>query len=361
MSSKEKNIDWGLLISTKDRIEELEKCIEFALLQTCLPKEIIVVDASKDYLENKARVTALVSSHSNDINLLYIMASLPSLTNQRNQSLDAATADIVFMIDDDSFMYPDCAEEIMKIYNADVSKSIAGVHAVLSNQAPGSLMLSSKKKDAGGEGGKKLGLAALLYRKLFLMSSKELFIPYDGDYPEWALPSSVDHLDVAQEVLFHGARMTFRRDRINYSRFDPLLRYYCPYEDLDASYRLSRSGCLITAKRARLHHYTSAASRLHRRQVAELGTLNQATQIRRYASEFPIVRRAFWRLQVRRLLAEILKDSLSGRFDLPQFRGVLAALPQARRIFAMEEKDLEKWYPVRQEEIVKRLPRSGSK
>lgn len=346
-------LEWDLLISTKDRIDDLEECVRAALLQTRLPKEVIVVDASGDFSNNEARLATLVTKSGTDVALSYIPATLPSLTNQRNQALDIATSDIVFMIDDDSFMYSDCAEEIMKIYEADISAAITGVQAVLADRAPTHLKVSSKQKAIGGGGGKRTRIAAFLYRKLFLMSSRDLFVPYDGTYPEWSLPASVHHLDVSREVLFHGARMTFRRERISFSRFDPVLRYYCPYEDLDGSYRVSRSGCLATAKQARLYHHTSATSRLQRRRVAELGTLNQAALIRRHASDLSAARRAFWVLQARRVLAEALKDGLSRRFNFPQLRGVLAALPQARKIFTMEKGELERWYFVRQEEIVK--------
>jgi hypothetical protein len=35
----------------------------------------------------------------------------------------------VFLFDDDSLMYPDCAAEIMRVYDADTGRSVVGVNA----------------------------------------------------------------------------------------------------------------------------------------------------------------------------------------------------------------------------------------
>jgi len=52
---------------------------------------------------------------------------------------------------------------------------------------------------------------------------------------------------------------------------------------------------------------------------------------------------------VRRLVAEVLKDSLSRRWSLPQVRGLLTAWQHADRIFALPLPDLAAWYPAFQQ------------
>jgi glycosyltransferase involved in cell wall biosynthesis len=56
---------------------------------------------------------AEIASISSDILWVYNSAEHRSSTLQRNQGLQLATADVVFLLDDDSLMYPTCAEEIM--------------------------------------------------------------------------------------------------------------------------------------------------------------------------------------------------------------------------------------------------------
>ena len=59
----------------------------------------------------------------------YVKAERRSSTSQRNQGVRAASTDVVFLCDDDSLMYPDCAAEIMRVYDADSGRSVVGVNA----------------------------------------------------------------------------------------------------------------------------------------------------------------------------------------------------------------------------------------
>ncbi len=54
---------------------------------------------------------------------------------QRNQAMELVRADIVFLIDDDSFMYDDCAAEILAVYEKDEAGAIAAVGACGSRRA----------------------------------------------------------------------------------------------------------------------------------------------------------------------------------------------------------------------------------
>ena len=44
-----KSLTWALVIATYKRENILLRCLQLAAIQTRLPKEIIVVDASPDY------------------------------------------------------------------------------------------------------------------------------------------------------------------------------------------------------------------------------------------------------------------------------------------------------------------------
>src|SRR5690606_9687252 len=110
------------------------------------------------------------------VRLVYLPAEVPSLTVQRNQAIAEAGADIVFMIDDDSFMHPDCAEEILRVYDADAKGEIAGIQATTAPM-PDTLTFEAPQKQKGRP--RTGGIARWLWRKVFLMNVEEGFIPYD--------------------------------------------------------------------------------------------------------------------------------------------------------------------------------------
>jgi hypothetical protein len=56
----------------------------------------------------------------------HVEAGRRSISSQRNQGIRAASVDVVFLFDDDSLMYPDCAAEIMRVYDADSGRSVGG-------------------------------------------------------------------------------------------------------------------------------------------------------------------------------------------------------------------------------------------
>lgn len=358
--AKAAQLGWGLLIATKDRLDALEVCVGQALAQTRPPQEIIVVDASADWETHRDRIAGIVSAHP-QMRFVYMAAVLPSLTVQRNQALDVAQAAIVFMIDDDSFLYSDCAARIMALYEADTDGVVGGIQATLSEDLPPGTALSQARKATGGGGTpskvRRKGLfehvGYLLRRHVFLMGMADLFIPYGPGLIHRPLPQNMAPEQVRATTLFHGCRMTYRRHVIAQSRFDDLLRYYCPGEDLDASYRVSLTHHLLTARQAQLHHYTVSAGRIDRYRTTVLSVVNQAVLVARYGQDKARVRRAYFRLQRRRLLAEFLKDALSRRFSFPQLRGILAARPLARQAFSMSEAELSAWYPDMQEKILK--------
>ncbi|WP_436397436.1 glycosyltransferase family 2 protein [Roseobacter sp. S98] len=347
-------LSWGLLIATKDRAEPLQTCVRLALAQTRPPVEIIVVDSSADWADHARTLQEIVADHP-QIRFVCEQGAAPSLTVQRNQAIALGQADIFFMIDDDSFMHPDCAEEIMRLYEADTAQAVAGVQASETAEMPGVAQQGARRTDTADVSGvrEKSALLRWVFRVLLMMGKKEVFIPYDRIFREGPVPAELQGLDAAPVALFGGFRMTYRRAAVTAEQFDPCLRYYCPGEDLDGSYRVSRQGILLTANAARLHHYVSAAGRLNRGQVAHLWSLNQAVLLRRHASDQVWARQAYRRRMAHRVVSDVIKDLLMRRFSLPQTRGSCRAWREAAQVFAMTPETLETWYPGHQERIIK--------
>lgn len=340
-------LSWGLVIATYNREKILPECLKLAIAQTRLPSEIIVVDASANWQDTRDRVWREVVPTAPNLRWVYEAATQRGLTQQRNQGIRLATADIVFLIDDDSLMYPTCAEQIMRVYEADEQGVVRGVQASLTEQPPSDVAIADERKQTGWSKDSSSDLRRWIWKHIFLMDISKLWIPYDGALPQHPLPlpAALARLNVYSMPMFHGCRMTYRREAIAQTLFEPLLRYYAAIEDADASYRVSRQGILLEAPDAKLHHFNSGSGRLSRYQVAALSALNQVACLRKHSNDLQRDRRKFRWLMARRTIAELLKDGLSRRWSLPQVRGTLTAWRYAQQIFALSLTELEQWYP----------------
>jgi glycosyltransferase involved in cell wall biosynthesis len=350
-------LTWGLVIATYQREKILPDCLRLAVEQTHKPVEVVVVDAS-DYWEiTRDRVMTEIAAAHPEIRWVYTSAKQRGLPLQRNQGLELAKADVVFLIDDDSLMYPTCAEEIMRLYEADTEGLVQGVQATLLDKPPSNVVVTDAPKSVGWRRenpwlpvvGK---VQQWIWKYVFLMDTEQLCVPYYGGFPKYEVPDFVEALNAYPIRIFHGCRMTFRRETILKERFEPLLLYYALNEDMDASYRVSRHGLLLESDSAKLHHFQSNSGRLSRFTVTVLSAMNQAACIRRYSDNLKRDRLRFYILTCRRIVAELFKDALSRRWSLPQMRGVLVALQISPTMFALSDEELADWYPRFQEDFV---------
>jgi GT2 family glycosyltransferase len=348
-------LTWGLVVATKDRLDPLRHCVRYALAQTRPPAEVIIVDASAGWEDHRDAIATLLADRS-DVRLVYEPAPQPSSAVQRNVGIDAARADILFMIDDDSFLYPDAAAEVMRLYEADTGGEVAGIQMRPAPHPPdaAAVRAGTQQERRGIETvAPRSGLRQRLLRAILAYGPENSFVPYEDGYPDRPVPPALAAFDVRPARLFEGYRMTLRRDVVTRLRFEPLLLYYCPGEDLDLSYRASRVGAILTARAALVHHFASDGGRLNRRQVETLGTLNQALFLRRNAPDQLRARARFTRWALHKAAAGLLVDVARGRADLPKLRGCLQGLRLARQVFGTAPEELERRYPALQERIVK--------
>ena len=122
-------LTWALVVVTYMREDVLPRCLRLGAAQTRPPLEIIVVDSSPEWESTRERVLREMAPLWPGVQWHYLKAERRSIASQRNQGVHAASADVVFLFDDDSLMYPDCAAEIMRVYDADTGRSVVGVNA----------------------------------------------------------------------------------------------------------------------------------------------------------------------------------------------------------------------------------------
>jgi GT2 family glycosyltransferase len=343
-----------LVIATYNRPESLRLCVKFALAQSRPPSEIVIVDASDNWEEHRSLVLNDVAARTT-IPCLYESARVRSSTAQRNQAISLATGDILFLIDDDSFMHPSCADEVMKIYDLDTQERVAGVAPLASYLTPEHSEQGDQIESDNTEAPSVWSIA----RQINRLVEREFYIerfclPYDNAYPDHPIPAELAGSAVSTARYFNGFRMTFRASVISKVGFDETLTRYAAGEDIDTSYRASRHGVLLNATNARIFHAQDARARLSLHTITLLGLMNLAYLYRRNGNDPARLLGSYrWRI-VRRAMIDIVRDLVRLRFSLPCARADLEALFRLHQFRRIPLTKIPDWYTALQIKIVER-------
>ena len=232
MSPVTETLSWALVIPTYQRQAILLRCLSCAAQQTLPPQEIIVIDASPDWEATYQQIRQTLAKQHPAIVWKYLPANRLSSAAQRNQGIDLATTDIVFLIDDDSLMYPECAQEVLRLYTQDIQHQVAGIMPKLEALPPDSQEqsgavnnnpISFRSKLANGI---KIYQAKLRYFAKQLIKDDDIFIPYDFAFPKYTLPETLKDMATHPVPMIHGARMSYRREILTQVRFEETLERY---------------------------------------------------------------------------------------------------------------------------------------
>ena len=109
----------SVVICTRDRPNNLERCLASFRLQTVQPTEIIVVDnASKG---SQTRDVALAAG------VIYVREDRPGLDVARNRGAERAAAEIVAYTDDDVVLHPCWLEALLSAFDAPSVGAVTGL------------------------------------------------------------------------------------------------------------------------------------------------------------------------------------------------------------------------------------------
>lgn len=349
-------LSWSLVIPTYQRETILLRCLRQAVQQTLAPKEIIVVDASPQWETTRTKILQELVTPYSTITWKIVQATHLSSAAQRNQGIDLATADVIFLIDDDSLMYPSCAEEVMRIYAHDTQHQVAGIMPALEFVPPDKTVQSSPEKSSS--------LTSSVANQLRILQGHlravakrwikddDIFIPYDFAFPKYTLPETLKGLATHPVPMIHGARMSYRREILQTVRFEETLERYAVNEDNDVCYRASRLGMLLHALQARICHLESKEARLSRFTTTALWGLNQVILHRFHSSDLAKFKKLFRQLLWRRLWTQMIKDVLDRRWSLPSPRGIGFVFRHYEKILSKTPEELRSWYPQFQKELI---------
>lgn len=293
----------SVVLCTRDRADDLARCLASLAQQTVRPLEVVVVDAGTTPLAGL--VEAWAAAGGDGVPLRQLVTE-PGLPRQRNLGARAAAGDVVLYLDDDTVLEPEYLDALWAVYAADHERRVGGVGGVLSpDPTP------------------REGAARRLMRRAFLLQSHGRGRVKRSGHPEFAFAVNAPR-DVE---LLSGCNMSFRREVLATHAFDERLAGYALGEDLHFSYAVSRSWCLVVTPDARVDHRESTGGRPEGALRAEMGVRNR----HRFVREQLVRRRRDWLPFAWSALGELLwtlrhpgNGQLHGRL-----RGYAAILAQA--------------------------------
>lgn len=346
------HLTWTLAICTYNRPHFLTETLSFALSQSRLPAEIVIVDASDAWAEHRDLVKEKFAKDWDAVRLVYEPATVRSLTFQRNQALGLATSDIVFSLDDDIYLYPDAAEKIMQIYEADPDESVVMVAGQFTDgpydpDASEPVDVTTDNMSAKAPS-LKTRVRQWLEEQLTLDGH---FVPYGTAVDRSPLPKAVADAGASAGGLINGGRSTLRRSIGNQVGWSELLRYYATHEDSDLSYRMSRHGRLVHAQNAGFFHADGNESKVSRFRV---NTIRVRNLMALHAIHSNNRVRSAGRLSASFLkftLLYLLIDPVQGRISFPTARAYAFGLLQVPVFMFWPFTDFEAWYTGLQEKM----------
>jgi len=228
----------SVVVATLDRPDDLVRFLDSLGQQTLLPDELIVVDAGAQHpveglLQQKFGPTG--------VSTIYLRSE-PGLCLQRNRALEVVSSQVVFFFDDDVILEPSYIQEVLACFGRSTDPPVGGVQGTL--LAP----LSRPRW-------KQWVYHLFCFSHEASCESAALYS--NGDVRHCASPAEVIEVPALQ-----GCRMAFLREVFESDRFIQYLPGYCRGEDVDFSYRVSRSWTLLQSPAARLEHRCSSVNRL---------------------------------------------------------------------------------------------------
>ncbi len=239
----------SILISTKNRFSDLKECVGSVLVQSVMPDEIILVDAS-DTGDSKKMVEELLSG--NAIKFTYhrqdVISGKIRKTAAWNKAVRLALGDIIIFLDDDVVLDKRYIYHILKTYDEN-PESIVGVMGRFKNP---------KEDNAIQERPSFLYLLNKSIYKLFLLpheTGRGVIQP--SGFP--AYPASKNAI-VLVEIMPTG-NMSIKKEVFQEFTFDEWFHGYSYQEDDDFTYRVSRKYKFLYTPFAELIHKSSPKAR----------------------------------------------------------------------------------------------------
>ena len=235
----------SVIIPTKDRTQDIVRCLESIAIQTMSPDEVVIVDSS-DTDELKS---ALDLFENLNIKYAHIEVDKKFKGSQQiamNVGLDNSNGDILIFLDDDVILDKNHIENIVYVFENDAEGKIGGVTGEVVTE---DRQISPIKRF--------LILCYNVIPSIFFLSKHG-----DGRFQASGFPTVIKSGSVKKDTnieYLYGCNMAFRKDVIAEFRFDENLNIHgcCFGDDDDTAYRISRKYQNIYTPFAKLIHNMS--------------------------------------------------------------------------------------------------------
>lgn len=244
-------MDVSVIIPTYGRVKDLEDCLHSIIIQSVLPKEILIIDDTPDdSIENVCK-RKKKQFQDKKINLIYIRNyKEPSSAIARNIGIEHAKGNIVLFLDNDVILDENYIREILKVYQ-DYPNAL-GVQGYITNYKI------------------RRGFARARNESFFLMHfemNRNRLLPSIQNVYAGPLTKIIN----CQWLV--GNNCSYKRSILEKFRFDERLKRFSSGEDDDLSYRIYRiyPRALYQTPYAKLIHKTSPESTLSNRKLIYMG------------------------------------------------------------------------------------------
>jgi len=246
----------SLVVATKDRPDDLRAMLKSLQIQTVLPAEVILVDASIDPIES-------ILKEFPSLPMLYLHHSTPSAAAQRNSGILACSpnATLIGFADDDIIFEPDAVERLMCFWDTAGTDTLGAAFNLRNYPQRGSSFLKSSRI------AESLGLYSQRHGRV-APSGWQTVIPElsETEFVDW-LPTTA---------------VSFRKEAFDLGLFDDFYESYSYLEDLDLSYTISRSGRLAVVAGAGYSHFPSPSGRVTATQFGHYEVRNRIHFVRKH-------------------------------------------------------------------------------
>lgn len=214
---------FSAIIPTKNRYDDLNRCVDSILKSSVLPNEIIIIDQSNNAQE---------LSFDTSIPIVHIRdCGITGLCDAKNVGVKHSRSDILFFFDDDIIVFDDFFNNIMKTFDNHL--------------------------DVYGVSGRQVNSKSTKFKLFFF----DVF--HKGPFADKRKKFNSGHFkkDLIETDILPGGVTAYRKEVFDNYAFDDVLVKYCLGEDMDFSYRVSRKYKLILQNSAKVIHNHSQIGR----------------------------------------------------------------------------------------------------
>lgn len=335
-------LDHAVVVATRNRLDMLRASLPLFLDQTRPAARVVVVDRSDDHEAVRAFCADLAARAP--MPLVVVEGRQANLPAQRNQGLEHVREAVTIFPDDDVLWYPDTAERLMAVYEADTAGVVGGVsgsdvYAPPGRPASSSPQRASRLTDHPWVMRVRNRVEAALVPQPFSVFGLERIA-------ELGTSAAATRLGFPLIDTIGGYRMSFRTEVVRRLRFDETLGSrigYAVHEDKDMGLRVLADGRLLAAAPdARVFHNVHPGKRAGGFSYGFFHVLNYAYVSRKvFADGSPALR------GTRRYLSYKVGLYATRRADAylrDVHRGARAALSEYDALLATHPRDLPSRY-----------------